>query len=631
MEVLNPNPGNPNIKPPQLSSVNSSGLVEITYSRRRSQDPSSSSSNLPKNSIEDNPANNSIQSSIPPLTINPNAINQSIINPNPYNPNGNISSVVIPNLYQGSYYGNEMMMDPNRAPSRNSFDMYADQSAYLSMRHPSNSNIQLNNKAGMEYAGMIERDNKWAEVKKYSDYIRRFATEASHMEITKENYYDLYNMAVCLLKSVDSLDPDKLQQRKGSEYDITSQLTMNQLQQQQQQPMNPNDMDMMGVRRSFDFYYNRGSLDGNYLQQNKYPPPNGVSSPDLQSMYYSNGYGVPNPAMLPPGSIYSQNQQMILQQQLLQQQLAQQQAIQQQQIQQQQIQQQQAIQQQQQQQISTSTIPSSTPSSSVKSEKASSTQGVNVGTHSNPKSSTNPNFNNIHLNNPNVNEQYSYDEIPNSSSPSTTPTPTTTSENSSANQDDSVSTTTPDDPTGKKSKRLSSKRRRRTVYSTKRNLHCHMCGVTETPEWRRGPAGDHTLCNACGLHYAKSLKKQRKEREGRKHSIEMLLNVNQNNQNGAAAATSTTTEGSEQDPNNPNGTASNSSTTDEQTQQSENIASSSTSEQNPTNPNSEINAMNDSLNEDEMEDDEEEEDENENEMESEESSNINIATQQNST
>jgi len=54
-----------------------------------------------------------------------------------------------------------------------------------------------------------------------------------------------------------------------------------------------------------------------------------------------------------------------------------------------------------------------------------------------------------------------------------------------------------------------------------------MCGVTETPEWRRGPAGDHTLCNACGLHYAKSLKKQRKEREGRKHSIEMLLNSQQ--------------------------------------------------------------------------------------------------------
>lgn len=74
------------------------------------------------------------------------------------------------------------------------------------------------------------------------------------------------------------------------------------------------------------------------------------------------------------------------------------------------------------------------------------------------------------------------------------------------------------------------KRRRRGTYAlNKRNLQCQMCGATETPEWRRGPAGDHTLCNACGLHYAKSLKKQRKEREkdGRKHSIDLLLNANE--------------------------------------------------------------------------------------------------------
>jgi hypothetical protein len=32
---------------------------------------------------------------------------------------------------------------------------------------------------------------------------------------------------------------------------------------------------------------------------------------------------------------------------------------------------------------------------------------------------------------------------------------------------------------------------------------CHSCNRAETPEWRRGPAGARTLCNACGLHYAK--------------------------------------------------------------------------------------------------------------------------------
>lgn len=28
---------------------------------------------------------------------------------------------------------------------------------------------------------------------------------------------------------------------------------------------------------------------------------------------------------------------------------------------------------------------------------------------------------------------------------------------------------------------------------------CHSCNRNETPEWRRGPDGARTLCNACGL------------------------------------------------------------------------------------------------------------------------------------
>ncbi|CAO3685388.1 unnamed protein product [Rhizopus stolonifer] len=40
---------------------------------------------------------------------------------------------------------------------------------------------------------------------------------------------------------------------------------------------------------------------------------------------------------------------------------------------------------------------------------------------------------------------------------------------------------------------------------------CHSCGTTETPEWRRGPDGARTLCNACGLrnvgYYSKLLRK----------------------------------------------------------------------------------------------------------------------------
>ncbi|KAJ3116022.1 hypothetical protein HK098_006721 [Nowakowskiella sp. JEL0407] len=40
---------------------------------------------------------------------------------------------------------------------------------------------------------------------------------------------------------------------------------------------------------------------------------------------------------------------------------------------------------------------------------------------------------------------------------------------------------------------------------------CRSCDAVETPEWRRGPEGARTLCNACGLHYAKLNRKRQKE------------------------------------------------------------------------------------------------------------------------
>ncbi|KAJ2235503.1 hypothetical protein IWW45_002554 [Coemansia sp. RSA 485] len=68
-------------------------------------------------------------------------------------------------------------------------------------------------------------------------------------------------------------------------------------------------------------------------------------------------------------------------------------------------------------------------------------------------------------------------------------------------------------------------RKRRTVLSTTRTKTrkrskrsdaaqpntCRSCGISETPEWRRGPDGARTLCNACGLHYAKLNKKRATE------------------------------------------------------------------------------------------------------------------------
>ncbi|CAE7112896.1 unnamed protein product [Rhizoctonia solani] len=38
--------------------------------------------------------------------------------------------------------------------------------------------------------------------------------------------------------------------------------------------------------------------------------------------------------------------------------------------------------------------------------------------------------------------------------------------------------------------------------------NCHSCEISDTPEWRRGPDGQRTLCNACGLHYAKLVRKR---------------------------------------------------------------------------------------------------------------------------
>ncbi|CAG8470686.1 9646_t:CDS:2 [Paraglomus occultum] len=37
---------------------------------------------------------------------------------------------------------------------------------------------------------------------------------------------------------------------------------------------------------------------------------------------------------------------------------------------------------------------------------------------------------------------------------------------------------------------------------------CTDCGTVESPEWRKGPQGPKTLCNACGLRWAKKTKRQ---------------------------------------------------------------------------------------------------------------------------
>ncbi|RUP47430.1 hypothetical protein BC936DRAFT_145745 [Jimgerdemannia flammicorona] len=40
--------------------------------------------------------------------------------------------------------------------------------------------------------------------------------------------------------------------------------------------------------------------------------------------------------------------------------------------------------------------------------------------------------------------------------------------------------------------------------------YCESCGTDSSPEWRRGPTGHKTLCNACGLRYSRSIARQGK-------------------------------------------------------------------------------------------------------------------------
>jgi hypothetical protein len=37
---------------------------------------------------------------------------------------------------------------------------------------------------------------------------------------------------------------------------------------------------------------------------------------------------------------------------------------------------------------------------------------------------------------------------------------------------------------------------------------CESCQTSHSPEWRRGPSGHRTLCNACGLRYSRSRSRQ---------------------------------------------------------------------------------------------------------------------------
>ncbi|KAG0277058.1 hypothetical protein BGZ96_003029 [Linnemannia gamsii] len=73
---------------------------------------------------------------------------------------------------------------------------------------------------------------------------------------------------------------------------------------------------------------------------------------------------------------------------------------------------------------------------------------------------------------------------------------------------------------------------------------CQSCHSSDTPEWRRGPDGARTLCNACGLHYAKLLRRQNEQAQQSPSRISIALPSSMsgkatNNSSSSTASTST--------------------------------------------------------------------------------------------
>ncbi|PFH54243.1 hypothetical protein AMATHDRAFT_78532 [Amanita thiersii Skay4041] len=54
---------------------------------------------------------------------------------------------------------------------------------------------------------------------------------------------------------------------------------------------------------------------------------------------------------------------------------------------------------------------------------------------------------------------------------------------------------------------------------------CITCGRTDSPEWRKGPLGPKTLCNACGLRWAKQMRKYDDPAEGSTNSSEVTVSL----------------------------------------------------------------------------------------------------------
>lgn len=65
-----------------------------------------------------------------------------------------------------------------------------------------------------------------------------------------------------------------------------------------------------------------------------------------------------------------------------------------------------------------------------------------------------------------------------------------------------------------------------TLTNSEATSFCKACGVYSTPEWRKGPDGKKSLCNACGLRYSRITRRIRQKREEEKKVWKLVRSSN---------------------------------------------------------------------------------------------------------
>jgi hypothetical protein len=66
-------------------------------------------------------------------------------------------------------------------------------------------------------------------------------------------------------------------------------------------------------------------------------------------------------------------------------------------------------------------------------------------------------------------------------------------------------------------------KKRREYHHSQTSGECQWCQCKKTAQWRKGPNGARSLCNRCGIEWAKQVKQESKLRNLNSHDAELLL------------------------------------------------------------------------------------------------------------